>query len=391
MRVSQSQFIAVIALSAIFGGVAGGLAGFFVPLVLSDADGRNAIEVVQEAIGQQESPSIDRADQDVVAVVERVLPSVVSIDIVQNMEEEATFRSGFPIGPVSIGGGTGFFISEDGLVVTNRHVISDEGASYVVITQDGEEYPATVLGLDPAMDLGVLKVESSTDREGKPFPALELGDSDLLKPGQTVIAIGNALAEFQNSVTKGIVSGLNRNLVAGEFGREELIEEAIQTDAAINPGNSGGPLLTLDGKVVGMNTAITDGAQSLGFALPSNALFRAVESVRKYGRIVRPWIGVRYVPVDEEVAESEELPADYGAFVLGSRNDPGVMPNSPAEKAGLRERDLILEINGERIGVQRSLAAIVARLLPGETVTLKVWRDQSELQIPLILEERPQN
>ncbi len=377
----------MIALSAVLGGAAGGAAGVLVPAMLFDVSGRTATESVKDAVGQE--GSVDRADQNVVAVVERVLPSVVSIDIVQKTEEAPTFRSGFPIGPISIGGGTGFFISEDGLVVTNRHVISDPDAEYIVITQVGEEYSATVLALDPAMDLGVLKVEASTDRDGQPFPALELGDSDALKPGQTVIAIGNALAEFQNSVTKGIVSGLNRNLVAGEFGREELIEEALQTDAAINPGNSGGPLLTLDGKVVGMNTAITDGAQSLGFALPSNALFRAVESVRAYGRIVRPWIGVRYVPVDEEIAESEELPNDYGALVLGGPNDPGVMPDSPAEKAGLRERDLILEIDGERIGVNRSLTAIVARLLPGETVTLKVWRDGSEMQIPLILEERP--
>lgn len=383
MRVSQSQLIAVVALSAVFGGVAGGFAGVFVPLVLSDTNNRDAVSLIQEAAGQPEARSGDRADQDVVDVVERVLPSVVSIDIKQNVDELATFRSGFPIGSISVGGGTGFFISEDGLVVTNRHVISDPDADYIVITQDGNEYPATVVGLDPAMDLGVLKVD------GSGFPALELGDSDALKPGQTVIAIGNALAEFQNSVTKGIVSGLNRNIVAGEFGREELIEEAIQTDAAINPGNSGGPLLTLDGKVVGMNTAITDGAQSLGFALPSNALFRAVESVRKYGRIVRPWIGVRYVPVDEEVAESEELPTSYGALILGDRNNSGVVTDSPAEKAGLRERDLILEINGERVGERRSLAAIVARLLPGETVTLKVWRDGQEIQIPLILEERP--
>ncbi|KAA0206845.1 PDZ domain-containing protein [Candidatus Uhrbacteria bacterium] len=379
MRISQAQLILVALFAAILGGVAGGTAVFFAsaPPPLS---GPYVIEMPREEL------RLGVQDEAVTDVVERVLPSVVSIDIKQSLGDAPTLRSGFPLGPVSVGGGTGFFISEDGLVVTNRHVISDPEAEYVVITQDGEEYPATVLALDPAMDLGVLKVE------GSGFPALELGNSDAIKPGQTVIAIGNALAEFQNSVTKGVVSGLNRRLIAGEFGRTELIEEAIQTDAAINPGNSGGPLLTLDGKVVGMNTAITDGAQSLGFALPSNALLRAVESARAYGRIVRPWIGVRYVPVDKEVAESEGLDRDYGALVLGSgRRDPGVVPGSPAEKAGLKERDVILEINGERIGIRRSLASIVARLLPGETVELKVLRDGTERQIPIVLEERPSN
>lgn len=365
------------------GAVSGAVAG---ALVLTTAlPGQEPVSSATEAVVERVvEASMDRIDREIVDVVERVLPSVVSIDIVRNPQDEATFRSGFPIGPISVGGGTGFFISEDGLVVTNRHVISDTRASYVVITQDGEEYPATVLALDPAMDLGVLKVD------GDGFPALELGDSDALKPGQTVVAIGNALAEFKNSVTKGVVSGLNRRIVAGDFGREELIEEAIQTDAAINPGNSGGPLITLDGKVVGMNTAISDGAQSLGFALPSNALVRAVESARMHGRIVRPWIGVRYVPVDKDVANVEGLSRDYGALISGGgRRDPGVVPGSPADKAGLREGDLILEINGERVGVRRSLAAIVARLLPGEAVELKVLRDEAERLITLVLEERP--
>jgi len=323
-------------------------------------------------------------DAEVISVVERALPSVVSIDIIQK-EDSPAFRSGYPIGPVSIGGGTGFFISEDGLVVTNRHVISDTQSEYVVLTQDGRELPAKVLALDPSLDLGVLKVE------GTDFPALALGDSDSLKEGQTVIAIGNTLAEFSNSVTKGVVSGLNRSLIAGEFDEEELIEEAIQTDAAINPGNSGGPLITLDGKVVGMNTAVSDDAQSLGFALPSNALARAVESARKFGRIVRPWIGVRYIPVDAEIARNEGLAKEYGALILGNgQRDPGIVPDSPASKSDLKERDVILEINGERVGDPRSLATIVSRLSPDETVMLKVARGETELQIPVTLEERPQ-
>ncbi len=330
-------------------------------------------------------------DAEVTSVVERVLPSVVSIDILLK-DDSQTFRNGYPIGPVSIGGGSGFFISEDGLVVTNRHVISDTESTYVVFTQDGREFPAKVLALDPALDLGVLKVDVPTSSdEVIRFPALELGDSDALRAGQTVIAIGNTLAEFRNSVTKGVVSGLNRSLYAGDFDEEELIEEAIQTDAAINPGNSGGPLITLDGKVVGMNTAVSDDAQSLGFALPSNALARAVESARKFGRIVRPWIGVRYVPVDAEVAAAEDLSEEYGALIMGDgRRDPGVVANSPASRADLKEGDVILEIDGERVGDPRSLATIVSRLAPDQIVILKIARGEQELQVSVKLEERPQ-
>lgn len=331
---------------------------------------------VSSVSSQLQAPSYRlQADSDeaVTAVVDRVLPSVVSIDI----REREVYRKGVASSTpteLSIGGGSGFFISEDGLVVTNRHVISDGEVDYVVVTQDGTEYPAHVLALDPSLDLGVLKVE------GDGFPALELGDSDALRPGQTVIAIGNALAEFQNSVTKGIVSGLNRHLYAGDFGEEELLEEAIQTDAAVNPGNSGGPLLTLDGKVVGMNTAISDLAQSLGFALPSNALRRAVESVRLYGRIVRPWIGVRYVPQE-----------DGALIVRGSnKNEPGVEPDSPAAKAGLREKDVIMAVDGVPVDLNHSLGSAVVRRAPGDVVMLKVMRDDKTLQIPLTLEERPQ-
>ncbi len=314
------------------------------------------------------------SDAAVTAVVDRVLPSVVSIDI----RERETYRKGIAsstAAELSIGGGSGFFISGDGLVVTNRHVISDGDVDYFVMSQNGTEYSAKVLALDPSLDLGVLKVE------GTGFPALELGDSDALRPGQTVIAIGNALAEFQNSVTKGIVSGLNRHLYAGDFGEEELLEEAIQTDAAVNPGNSGGPLLTLDGKVVGMNTATSDLAQSLGFALPSNALRRAVESVRLHGRIVRPWIGVRYVPQED------------GALIVAGaqKGEKAVEANSPAAKAGLLEKDLILSVDGIAIGPSHSLGSAIVRHAPGDTVTLRIKRGDEILTIPLTLEERPQD
>ena len=325
------------------------------------------------------------SDASVTALVDKVLPSVVSIDITEKQATSTKRTVSADI--MHIGGGSGFFISEDGLIVTNKHVISDPDVDYTVITQDGGKWPAKVLALDPSFDLGVLKIESASGS----FPALQLGDSDSLKTGQTVIAIGNALAEFQNSVTKGIISGLNRQLYAGDYGSEELIEEAIQTDAAINPGNSGGPLITLDGKVIGMNTAVSDDGQSLGFALPASTLQHAADSVRKYGRIVRPWIGVRYIPIDADVQTQEKLPYPYGALVRGGtgKGEPAVEPGSPAEKAGLKAEDVILEMDGEHVGEARSLSSLVSRHVPGDTVTLKVLRAGKEIQIPLTLEERP--
>jgi serine protease Do len=324
------------------------------------------------------------SDASISRLVDRVLPSVVSIDITQRRSTSTRPLAFSSL--MHLGGGSGFFISTDGLVVTNKHVISDKDVDYTVITQDGRELSAKVIALDPSFDLGVLKIDSTSSS----FPALELGDSDSLRTGQTVIAIGNALAEFQNSVTKGIISGLNRSLYAADEGDGELIEEAIQTDAAINPGNSGGPLINLDGKVIGMNTAVSDGAQSLGFAMPSSILAHAVESVRVYGRIVRPWIGVRYIPVDEEVASREKLLKPYGALIRGGIGDMrAIEPNSPAEKAGLMAEDVILELDGEEVGGARSLSSIIARHIPGDVVTLKVLRKGGEIQIPLTLEERP--
>jgi serine protease Do len=333
-------------------------------------------------------------DEVVAELVAKVSPSVVSIDISKTLRESRStldfYTDDFSLEGegedelLRVGGGSGFFVSGDGLVVTNRHVIDDTKAEYVVVTQDGTEYKATVAGIDPVLDLGFLKIEGSN------FPAIELGDSDQIRIGQTVIAIGNALAEFQNTVTKGIVSGLDRRLEASGEAGDELIEEAIQTDAAINPGNSGGPLIDLQGRVIGVNTAVTDGAQSLGFALPSNAIKRAVDSMRKYGRIIRPWIGVRYIQVDADYAKRNSLPYNYGALVMRGqvRGDLAVVPGSPADKGGIKENDLLLEINGKKLDIKHPLSSQIARFSPGDEITLKLFREGQEIEQRLTLEER---
>lgn len=284
-----------------------------------------------------------------------------------------------------IGSGSGFFVSADGLVVTNKHVVSDEQAEYTIIAIGGQEYPAKVLARDPSNDIAVLKVE------GSDFPALTLGDSDRIKVGQTVIAIGNPLGEFAGSVTRGIISGLKRNVSAGSgFGASERLTDIIQTDAAINPGNSGGPLFDLDGAVIGVNVAMAQGAENIGFALPINQVKRIAEQIRATGKISIPYIGVRYVLLDDTIQKANNLPYDYGALILRGQNmtDFAVIPGSPADKAGLMENDIILEINGEKIDAEHPLGNVIGKHSVGDEVTLKIWHKGEEKEVKVKLEER---
>jgi len=285
-----------------------------------------------------------------------------------------------------VGGGSGFFISSDGFVVTNRHVVNDSEAEYTVLTNDGEKYEAEVLAKDSALDIAILKVK------GKDFSYLKFGDSDLLKPGQTVIAIGNALAEFRNSVSVGVVSGLARSIVAGDFsGRSELLEGVIQTDAAINPGNSGGPLLDLAGNVIGINVAVQRGAENIGFALPSNVVKSIVDSVKEHGEIVRPYLGVRYVQVTESLKKKNNLSVDYGALIIRGETmeDLAVVPGSPADKAGILENDIILEVDGVKLDGKKSLALLIRQKKVGDEITLKILSKGKEKEVKVTLEKAP--
>lgn len=295
-----------------------------------------------------------------------------------------------------IGGGTGFVVSADGLIVTNKHVVADSTADYTVLTNDGREYPAKVLGRDRTNDVAVIKIDPNNPTKGKgvsQMDTLPLGDSSQLKIGQTVIAIGNALGEFTNTVSKGIVSGLRRNIVAGGFSGSEQLDQLIQTDAAINEGNSGGPLLNLKGEVIGINVAIAQGAQNIGFALPINTVKNTVESVQKNGKIVQPFLGVRYVAVNTALKEQNNLPFDYGVLVSRGQNpgDLAVMPGSPADKAGIIENDIILEANGTKIDENNSLAKAISGMQVGQEITLKVWSKGESKTIKVTLQEAPGN
>jgi len=364
-------------------------------------------------------------EQAIIDAVREASPSVVSIIISKNLPVyEQQFINPFGEFPdfgspfnfqipqyvqkgtekQEVGAGSGFIVSEDGLILTNKHVVLDKQAEYTVLTNDGKKYSAKVLALDPVQDLAIIKIQ-----DDKKFPAIKLGDSSAIQIGQGVIAIGNALGEFRNTVSVGVISGLGRTISAsGTQGFSETLEGIIQTDAAINLGNSGGPLLNLKGEVIGVNTATAEAAQSIGFAIPINIAKRDIDQIIKTNKIVYPFLGVRYVLIDEKVKQKYNLSVDYGALLLkGSDGQPAVNPDSAAEKAGLKEKDIILEFNPSNFSGQagdppspeasagqgkitkdNSMSKIIAKYNPGDKVTLKVLRDGKEININVILGER---
>lgn len=357
-------------------------------------------------------------EQAVVAAVKNVSPSVVSIVITKMTpvyvqeyynpfkQFEDFFGPGFPNFQVpqlrqngtqkkEVGGGTGIIISSDGLVLTNKHVVADKAADYTVYTNDGKEYSAKVLARDPIQDLAVIKIQADSvlNKTGNlnlnNFPAVKLGDSDNLQIGQSVIAIGNALGQFRNTVSVGVISGLERSIAASGGGIKENLNDIIQTDAAINPGNSGGPLLNLKGEVIGINTAIATGAQSIGFTIPINQAKRDIKQVEATGKIVYPFLGVRYILVNEQVKTDNKLSVDYGALVKkGDSGEAAVTSGSAAEKAGIKEGDVILELNGEKITADKTLAKLLEKYSPGDKINLKILRNSKTLNAGATLGER---
>lgn len=410
----RRHFNLVILFSLIFGAVGGAVIGPVVQQRLGNLP-QTVIREVEKPVGTLQQTSFTDEEAATIDVVGRANPAVVSIAILQDVSEfsnSATFPFDdffFEFGnPYEIrlpepkprnqrpknnepqfrqvGGGSGFVIEPNGLIVTNRHVVDNEEAKYMVILSDGKEYEATIVAKDPVLDVALIKIDAAD------LATLPLGDSEKLKLGQTVIAIGNALSEFGNTVTRGVVSGVGRRVEAGDGrGFGEVIDEAIQTDAAINPGNSGGPLLNLAGEVVGINTAVSREGQLIGFAIPINSLKKTIESVQKNGRIVRPWLGVRYQPVTPRLAEVNSLSVTYGALVLRGENpdELAVIPGSPANKAGIVENDIILEINGKKLEDKDSLAKIIGTFSVGDEVAMKILRKGEEKTVKVMLGEFP--
>ena len=289
--------------------------------------------------------------------------------------------------PQQVSAGSGFVIDSNGFIATNKHVVADSSAQYTVLMNDGKKYEATVIARDPVEDFAVLKINKTN------LVPVKLGDSNKLVLGQTVIAIGNALGEFKNTVSVGVVSGLRRNIsVTTDAGEIVTLDNVIQTDAAINPGNSGGPLLNLSGEVVGINTAMVSSAQNIGFALPINVLKNSLDQAVTTGKIKVPYLGVRYLLITPNLQQDKNLPVDYGALLTkGEEGEPAVEKNSPAAKAGLKENDIILEVNSIKVTEDNPLASLIRQYQVGETLSLKVLRGDKTFTVQVVLEERPTN
>ncbi|MFN3188550.1 MAG: S1C family serine protease [Candidatus Paceibacteria bacterium] len=287
-----------------------------------------------------------------------------------------------------VGGGSGFFVSKEGMIVTNRHVIADESARYSIVTNNEETFEVELVAQDSVLDIAILKVVNAGPQE---FPFLTFGDSNELRLGETVIVIGNALAEFRNSVSVGIVSGLARNITArGNNGVIEQLDQVIQTDAAINPGNSGGPMINVHGQVVGVSVATTQGANNISFALPSSMVAQVVTSVQESGVIERPYLGVRYTAITPRLKESNNLSVDYGVLVSGGETpqELAVMPGSPADKAGIVENDIIIAIDGRSLQ-DLGLSSVIRTKNIGDSITLTVIHKGEEREVVVVLEKMP--
>lgn len=354
-------------------------------------------------------------EKKITEAVQKVLPAVVSITITKEvkditkdlpldffrlphyqefLEHEIEHAPKDDKGRIKVGGGSGFFVSKDGLILTNRHVVMDKHAVYSILAPPAspagggdKNYEAAVLARDPINDVAILKIKG----EAGEVPFINTGVTKNLKLGQSVIAVGNALGEFQNTVSTGVISGLSRFISAASdvMGHQERLRGLIQTDAAINPGNSGGPLVNLEGEAVGINVAVVFGAQNIGFAIPIERAKKDLEEIQKFGRIRRPFLGVRYLLLNKFLKERFGLPIDHGALVIneGIPGDLAVVPQSPADKAGLKEFDVITHCGGKEISEKETLEELLAQHEIGDAVELKVFRQGKELPIKLQLEE----
>lgn len=343
---------------------------------------------------------------DLTKVIKKVMPGVVSIIISKSLEDlekelpmelMPVFPFGAPElkipedkidahGMVQIGGGSGFIVEHSGVILTNKHVIADSKAEYTVITSEEKKYTAEILARDPIDDVAILKISASN------LPTIPLGDSSKLELGETVLAIGNTLGLFQNTVSSGIISGLARSIAARvdpQSPAQEL-RGLIQTDAAINPGNSGGPLVNLQGKAIGINAAIVFGAQNVGFTIPINTAKRDLNDLKKYGRVKRPLLGLRYITIDENLKEKMNLPTDYGALIAGRKPlHQGVVPGTPAAKAGLEEGDIVLECNGSKLTLHKTIQDFLEEMGVGDILKMKVLRRRKKImEVKVVLAER---
>lgn len=347
----------------------------------------------------KEKKIVTRQSQLISEIAKKVGPSVVSV----NVEISSTDSSAN--NPYQIYGfgnqqqtqaaaGTGIIISSNGLIVTNRHVVPAGTTKVSVTLSDGTELKnVSVVGRtndSDSLDIAFLKID---DAQGHKLTPAVLGNSADVQVGDDAVAIGNALGQFQNTVTSGIISGYGRSVQASDGSGQssaENLDNLFQTDAAINEGNSGGPLVNLNAQVIGINTATAGNAQNIGFAIPINDVKGLIDRVVKNGKLTRPYLGIRYLPLSSDVANSYSLDVTNGAFIVPSNGQgSSIASDSPADKAGLQEKDVIIEVNGKKIDQSHSLTSYLNQYQPGDTVTLKVIRNGKTIDVKVKLGELP--
>lgn len=312
-------------------------------------------------------------EADIASLVSNVSPSVVSIT---TQSQAQTF---FGVAERE-GAGTGIIVSSDGYIMTNKHVVSGATTVGVVLTDGTAFEDVRVIGSDPLNDVAFLKIPDVNN-----LTPAELGNSSSVRVGQQVVAIGNSLGQYQNTVTSGIISGTGRPVSAQSGNTVESLTDLLQTDAAINPGNSGGPLLNMSGQVIGMNTAVATNAQGIGFAIPINGVRGMIKGVLESGKVARAFLGVGYVPITPATAEFYDLPVKSGAYVY-RENGASVSSNSPAEEAGIKDKDIITKINDVEIGKNGALATLVGEYAPGDTITITLLRGGKEQTVKVTLD-----
>ena len=359
----------VIALLLFLLAIVGGVIGSFAYLDYRSSGG-GLTQTVNSKVNVLESSAV-------IDTVKKVNPAVVSIT---GVTQQLSYFGGTT---ESKSAGTGFIVKSDGLIVTNKHVVSDLSTKYTVYTSDGKYFDAEVKAVDPVFDIAIIKVEATN------LPVVELSSTETLQPGQTAIAIGNALGQYQNSVTVGVISAIGRVIQAGDSTgtSTENLDNVIQTDAAINPGNSGGPLLNIAGQVIGVNTAVDSTGQSIGFAIPVNLVDTAIKSYLDKGRIVRPMLGVRYISLNKDISVSNDLPVSDGAMLYSNTGSPAVISAGPADKAGLLSGDIITKIGDEKITQSTTMVSLITKHTVGESVSITYLRDGKENTTTAILTE----
>ncbi|MDB5167995.1 MAG: putative HtrA2 peptidase [Candidatus Saccharibacteria bacterium] len=364
-RGPNRRVIATILLASIFGLVSG-----FAGAEISSLTANNDQLSSRLTSGTDGNKIVTQEEENLSSVVSKVSPSVVSI-ITQSRTTDFYLGSS-----TQEGAGTGIIVSKDGYVMTNKHVIN--GANTVGIAlSDGTTYEnVQVLGVDPLNDVAILKIPNVSN-----LPAAELGDSTSVRVGQKVVAIGNSLGQYQNTVTSGIISGTGRPVSAQAGDAVETLTDLIQTDAAINPGNSGGPLLNLQGQVIGINTAIAADAQGIGFSIPIGATKGILKGVLAGKGVQRAYLGINYVPITANVADFYKLSVKKGAYVFNGGGKTAIADGSPAAKAGIKDKDIITKVGDIEVGDRGSVSSLVAEYAPDDTIKLTLIREGKTMTI----------